>query len=472
MECHRGHVFHVGAVQAPAAAADELVHHPDGALVVDDVGRIVWCGPYHERPHAEAPVVDHGGAFLLPGFIDTHLHFPQVYCTDAYGGGSLLRWLERVVFPAESKFSDEKHASDAAAALCHRLACVGTTTSLVFGSEFPQAQDALFAAAHDQGLRMVSGRTLMTTGPDAAAALLTSEDEALRLTAAEIDRWHPEAGSRDADRRRVAIVPRFALSVTTSTLRALGELYCDVRSRGVYVTTHLSESGGLRSGEVGAVRSRYSVESYLDVYDGRFLPGSRPGGPSLLGPRTVLAHAVHCSDDDLVRIAAAGASIAHCPVSQQFLGSGTMPWPRVARAGATLSIGSDIAAGDEWFMPRILNACYKAHINDVRTQRIAIEPAELLHAATLGGAAALDMADLVGNFDPGKYADFVVLDPDLCPTLGLALEHRTPAQDERAEAASLLFVLLMAADERALVGTWVGGHKLTPIPPPPPPLHV
>ena len=236
---------------------------------------------------------------------------------------------------------------------------------MVFGSQFPVAQEALVERVEQVGLRMVLGRTVMTTGPAAAAALVTSEDRAVELVREEIERWHPlaDAGRGDA-RVQIAIVPRFALSVTTGTLAALGELWHEYRDCGVYVTTHISENGGPGDGEVADVRARFGVEDYLDVYDGRFLPGSRVGGPTLLGRRTVLAHAVHCSDGEFARMAEAGTSIAHCPVSQQFLGSGTLPWRRAAAGGMTIAIGSDIAAGDEWFIPRVLNACFKAHMNE------------------------------------------------------------------------------------------------------------
>jgi guanine deaminase len=458
VECHRGHVFHVSGAPALPDATASLAHYPDGAIVVDDDGRIAWCGPWADRPHPDAHVVDHHGAFLLPGFVDTHLHFPQVYCTDAYGGGTLLHWLEHVIFPAEARLADPDHAVRAAVDFCERLVSVGTTSSLVFGSEFPHAQDALFGAARERGLRLVSGRTTMTTGPHASAELLTSEVDAVRLAREEIDRWHPAPGSAEASHRRVAIVPRFALSVTPTTLRALGELNEQVRDDGVHLTTHLSEHGSAHAGEIGAVRSSYDVASYLDVYDGRFLPGSRHGGPSLLGRRTLVAHAVHCSEAELDRLAQTGTSIAHCPVSQQFLGSGTMPWRRVASAGTLLGIGSDIGAGDEWFVPRVLNAAFKSHMNAAPQQRAALEPAQLLHLGTLGGATALDMQDDIGNFDSGKAADFVVLDPGRCPPLELALTRR----DQDEDPQSLLFTLLLASDERAVASTWVDGARLTP----------
>jgi guanine deaminase len=454
MEWHRGHLFHVTGSPGLADAADHLVHAPDGGILVDDTGVIEWSGPWRERPDVDAPVIDHHGCFLLPGFVDTHVHFPQVHCVDAFGGGELLEWLERVIFPAEARLADPARAADAARQFCDRLAAAGTTTALVFGSQFPVAQEALADAVAERGLRIVVGRTVMTTGPASAAPLLTDDDTAMALVREEIDRWHrgPEGDSPFAG---VAIVPRFALSVEPSTLRLLGELYQDRRADGVYVTSHLSENDH----EGDAVRSRFGVRDYLDVYDGRFLDGSASGGPSLLGRRTVLAHAVHASPVEMRRMADSQTSVAHCPVSQGFLGSGTLPWRRVESSGVQVAMGSDIAAGDEWFMPRVLNACFKAHMNEPDGP-VALSPAQLLYLGTLAGAQALDLDGVVGNLDAGRQADLVVLDPSRCGALEQVLGDLELRADEPANAASLLFALLMAARDTAVSAVYVGGRRL------------
>jgi guanine deaminase len=311
MQWHRGTLVHLSGSPDLSGVAEALRCHLDGGLLVADDGTIAWSGPWSERPANDAPVTDHHGAFVLPGFIDTHLHFPQVHCVDGFGGGQLLPWLERVVFPAEARLADPGHARACAQLFCSRLVAAGTTTSLVFGSQFPVAQAALVERVEEVGLRMVLGRTVMTVGPPAASALLTGEDRAVGLVRDEIERWHPLSdGDRGLTRVQIAIVPRFALSVTTRTLVALGELWHEYRDRGVYVTTHISENGGRTEGEVAEVRARFGSDDYLDVYDGRFLPGSRVGGPSLLGRRTVLAHAVHCSDGEFARMAEAGTFFA------------------------------------------------------------------------------------------------------------------------------------------------------------------
>ncbi|MCJ1687911.1 amidohydrolase family protein [Rathayibacter sp. VKM Ac-2927] len=460
---HRGHVLHVAGRPTVETAAEALVSIPDGALVVGDAGTILWVGPHAALPRdfADWPVTGDAGAFLLPGFVDTHLHFPQTYSTDAFGGGQLLEWLDTAIFPAESRLADEEFASRIARAFTRRRVSAGTTAAMVFGSAFPHAQDALFERSVEAGLRTVSGRGLQTVGPPSAAALLTGEDEALALVAEEVDRWHAvDTGDPSTALQQVAIVPRFSLSVTPTTLAGLGELYDGVRDRGVYVHSHLNENDRPGDGEIAAVRASFGTRSYLDTYDGLFLPGSQRGGSSLLGRRTILAHAVHCQDEELHRMAATGTSIAHCPTSQQFLGSGTMPWRRTAAAGVTIALGSDIGAGDEWLLARVANDTFKVHLSEEGDASIALHPAQLLFTATLAGARALDMEERFGNFDLGKDADFLRIEPDRWEPLAEVLALGVRADDPEEATDQLLFALLLGLREPAIAAVHVQGRRV------------
>lgn len=454
MRAHRGHLIHIGGAPSLAEVRAHLVSEPDGVLVVDDAGAIVFAGAHGGMPAelAHAEVIDHRPGFLLPGFVDTHIHFPQTYCTVAYGGGQLLDWLQRCVFPAESRLEEPEFARRVARDFCRRRISTGTTTALVFGSAFPHAQDALFAESLRIGLRTISGRGIQTTGPASAARLITGEDAAIALTEAEIARWHAaDTGDPATALLHAAVVPRFSLSVTARTLHGLGELYDEVRSRGVYFHSHLSEN----TAEVAAVRQAYGVESYLDTYDGRFGPGSAVAGKTLLGRRSVLAHAVHCRDDELARMAETATSIAHCPTSQLFLGSGTMPWRRTTASGVVVAMGSDVGGGDEWLIPRVLNDSFKVHMSEPDDDAVALHPAELLFAGTLAGARALDLEERVGNFDAGKEADFVVLDPQRQLLLPELLAQADPADTDR-----LLFTLLMGLREAAVARVFVRGREM------------
>jgi guanine deaminase len=462
-QIHLGHLYHIAGRPTVTEAVDALVSIPDGALVVDDGGRIVFCGERTEVPpeHESATVFDHRPGFLLPGFVDTHIHFPQTYAGDAYGGGRLLEWLNLCIFPSESRFADPEFARQAAVEFCTRRIAVGTTAAMVFGSAFPHAQDALFTETQRSGLRIVSGHGIQTVGGDTAAPLLISEEEAISLTRDEIDKWHgADTGNPDTALLHVAIVPRFSLSVTPETLKNLGDLYEEVRDRGVYVHSHLNENNRPGTGEVDMTKQTYQVDSYLDTYDGKFLPGSAVGGKSLLGKRTILAHCVHCQDAELERMAETGTSISHCPISQQFLGSGTMPWKRTVAAGVNISAGTDFGGGDEWLIPRVLSDAFKVHISEPRDAGVSMHPAEMLFTGTLAGARALDMDNRFGNFDAGKEADFVVVDPAGTPALQAALTNGIRSDDATLARDQTLFALLMCLREPSITDVYVQGRPV------------
>ena len=462
-QVHLGHVFHLAGQPGVRESVAALVSIPDGALVIDADGRIVFCGGRTDLPaqYGSATEYDHRPGFLLPGFVDTHIHFPQTFAGDSYGGGQLLEWLDQCIFPAESRLADPGFARQAAVEFCDRRIAAGTTAAMVFGSAFPDAQDALFAETQRRGLRIVSGRGIQTVGPDSAAALITSEEDALRLTREEIDRWHAaDTGDVATALLHVAIVPRFSLSVTTETLKSLGELYDSVRDRGVYVHSHLNENNRPGTGEVDSVLQTYQVDSYLDTYDGKFLPGSAIGGKSLLGRRTILAHCVHCQDSELQRMAETGTSISHCPVSQLFLGSGTMPWRRTVASGVNISAGTDFGGGDEWLIPRVIGDAFKVHISEADEAGVSMHPAEMLFIGTLAGARALDMEDRFGNFDLGKEADFVVVDPSRTPALANSIVRGVRSSDADRARDQTLFALLMGIRESSITQVYVQGRRV------------
>ena len=460
---HLGHIFHIAGEPQVTEAASALKSIPDGALVLDDGGRIVFCGNRTEIPAAyeSATTHDHRPGFLLPGFVDTHIHFPQTYAGDSYGGGQLLEWLTLCMFPSEAKFADQEFARQAAVEFINRRISVGTTAAMVFGSAFPHAQDALFTETQKAGLRIVSGRGIQTVGGETAQPLMTSEQDAIRLTREEIDKWHAaDTGDVATALLHVAIVPRFSLSVTTETMRNLGELYDEVRDRGVYVHSHLNENNRPGTGEVDVTKEAYQVNSYLDTYDGKFLPGSAVGGKSLLGRRTILAHCVHCQDVELERMAETGTSVSHGPVSQLVLGSGTMPWKRTVASGVNIAAGTDFGGGDEWLIPRVLGDAFKVHITEPGDDGVSMHPAEMLFLGTLAGARALDMENRFGNFDVGKEADFVVIDPSGTPALDGPLRNAVRAADPGLARDQTLFALLMGIREASIAEVYVRGRRV------------
>lgn len=463
-QVYRGHIFHIAGAGLVQEADSNLVSIHDGGLVVGDAGEIVWVGDFASLPQQFVQLPVTRSPFIIPGFVDAHVHFPQTYSVAAYGGGQLLEWLERCIFPAEARLANPEFAQQVAADFCAQRVRTGTTAAMVFGSAFPVAQDALFQTSLDSGLRTVSGRGIQVVGPEAAAPLITSEEAAIELAAAEVSDWHGtdtiDVAARDA-LVQVALVPRFSLSTTTKTLAALGKLYDEVRSDGVYFHTHLSENNRPGTGEIDAVKSLYQVDNYLDTYDGKFLPGSRTGGLSLLGRRSIFAHAVHCTDHELAQLSSTESSIAHCPVSQQFLGSGTMPWRRTVAAGVNVAMGTDVGAGDEWLIARTLAVSYGVHLSEPGDDAIALTPAELLFSGTLAGARALDQEHLFGNFDIGKQADMLLIDPDAVPALALTIDQGIRAADVETADQQTLFALLFGLREPAITGVVVRGRSVS-----------
>ncbi|WP_414172297.1 amidohydrolase family protein [Clavibacter tessellarius] len=407
----------------------------------------------------------HGDAsdFLLPGFVDAHVHFPQTYTTSAHGGGQLLEWLDSCVFPSEARLEDEGFARMIARDFTRRRIMAGTTSALVFGSAFPHAQDALFEASRDAGLRLVSGRGIQTVGPGPATLLLTSEEDAIALSCAEIDRWHAvDTGDATTATLQVAIVPRFSSlghaddaprprrAVRRGAWRGRALPLAPQRERPARHGRDRRRPRGLRHRHLPR-HLRRPVPARVGA---RRIQPPRP--PQRLRPRGALP-----GFRRLARLAETGSSIAHCPTSQQFLGSGTMPWRRTIASGVNVAIGSDVGAGDEWLVSRVLNDAFKVHLSEPGDAGVEIDAAELFFTGTLAGARALDMEERHGNLDVGKDADFLRVTPDLWELLARTLEHGIRADDDARATDQILFTLLMGLREPAIAGVFVQGRRVS-----------
>ncbi|MGO1949794.1 MAG: guanine deaminase [Mycobacteriaceae bacterium] len=417
----------LGHVVTPISGQDALLDIPSGAVAHRD-GTIIDVGAADSvlGNHPDANTEDEGDRLIIPGFVDTHVHFPQVGMI-ASPGLELLDWLDRYTFPAEARFADDAHADATAAFFTEQLIANGVTTACVYASVHPGSAGALFRHAHQRNLRIITGKVCMDrNAPD---ELLDTPDSAVTDSAALLEKWH------GVGRLEYAITPRFAPTSSDAQLTALGELAASHPD--AVVQTHLSEN----TGEVGWVGELFpDAADYTDVYD-------RVG---LVRRRSVFGHAVHLSDREIGRLGAAEASIAHCPTSNFFLGSGMFS---VARAQATpglrVGLGSDVGAGTSLSPLVSLNEAYKAS----RMLGTPLDVAELLRLTTLGGAEALGVEASVGSLETGKDADLVVLDP-FADANSAVLRNRVGNAGETAE---LLFALMMLGDERAVSRTVVAG---------------
>lgn len=429
MKAYLGSVFHM--TDDPAIVGRDGAHQyfEDGMLLVAD-GHIIKAGDRAEIEKTLAPnteILDHSGNLIVPGFIDTHIHFPQVDMIASFGE-QLLDWLNKYTFPEEAKFADPAHAADTATFFIDELLRNGTTTALIYGTVHKQSADALFAEAYRRGMRIVAGKALMDRNvPEAVRDTAESGDRDSREL---IDKWHGKG------RLGYAVTPRFAPACSDDQLTRAGKLLAEYPD--LLMHTHLSENAG----EIDWVQSLYPTnKDYLDVYD-RF---------GLLGDRSVFAHCVHLEGEEYQRMAEADAAIAFCPTSNLFLGSGLFHLKEAEKYGIKVGLGTDVGAGTSFSLLQTMNEAYK--VCSLKGDKL--DPFKSFYLATLGGAKVLNMSGKIGNFEAGKEADFLVIDTASTPLMERRLKN-SKSLDE------LLFVLSILGDDRTISHTYVAGdlaHK-------------
>ena len=420
---YRAALFHCleDPSQAPAKAA--WAWHEDGLLVVED-GHVAAFGAYQDLAPGlgETPVTEFPGRLITPGFVDAHVHYPQVDVVGAWGG-QLLDWLEAHTFPAEQAFADVAHAAQAADFFLAELLRNGTTSALVFATVHKASVEALFEAALARNMRLIAGKVLMDR--NAPPALCDSVETGQADSVALMRAW------RGRGRLGYAITPRFAVTSSDAQLAMAGDL---ARAHPeALVHTHMSEN----LDEVARVGELFPrARDYLDVY-ARF---------GLVGPRTVLAHCVHADAGALRRMSAAGASAAFCPSSNLLLGSGLFSLKQACDCGVAVGLGTDVGAGASFSQLHTMGEAYK--VGQMLGE--ALDPLHAFYLATLSGARALRIAHKVGNLAPGKEADFLVLDPAATPLLARRTAARTLPEK--------LFALAILGDDRAVERTYLAGE--------------
>jgi guanine deaminase len=376
------------------------------------------CAEYPGEPVTQLP-----DGMLVPGFVDAHVHFPQIRAIGGLGM-PLLDWLERYALPEECKLASRAYAREVAGEFLCGLLASGTTSALVFGSHFASAMEELFAAAERSGLNITSGLVLSDRNlpPD----LLHSPRTALADSTELIGRWHGRG------RLRYAVTPRFSLSASNEMLDVCAQLL----EAGVWFTSHVNEN----LAEVAAVAGLFpGARHYLDTY--------RQHG--LVTKRSVFAHNVHPSDAELAVLAEHGASVAHCPTSNCSLGSGLFPLRRHVEHGIGIALGSDVGAGAGLFLPKeALQAYFIQQM--LGAAGMNLTPVHLLYLATRAGARALGLDDRVGDFSVGKDFDAVWLRPAAGSTLAVNLKHARDTTD----ALARIFSLATPAD---VAGVWTQG---------------
>lgn len=409
-----------------AIDASAVRWRPDHWLLIED-GVIVDAT--REAPGGDWVRVDRQGHLILPGFIDAHVHLPQLEVIASHGTG-LLDWLERYTFPAELRYADPDHCERGANRFLDALLEHGTTTAVVFPTVHETSAEALARAAADRRMRMVSGKVLMDR--HAPPGLLDPSGGGIDAVRGQIRRWH---GHR---RQACAVTVRFAATSTPAQLTEAGRLLAEVPD--LYMHTHLAETRE----EVAWIASLFpEARSYLDVY-------ARHG---LLGRRSVFAHGIWLDAEDRTALAEAGAIIAHCPGSNLFLGSGLLDWRALDASAIPVALATDVGGGTSLSLTRAMAQAYEIQ----SLQGLRLSAWSLLHAATLGSATALGLDHEVGSLAPGRSADFVVW----------RWSHGTVQAWRQANARELherVFAWLMLASSANLRETWVAGHRVAGAP--------
>jgi guanine deaminase len=421
-QVYRASIFHF--LDDPEIAPDAAVYFDDGGLVIED-GAIAAIGHWRDIASslpANTDVTHFPLSLIVPGFIDTHIHYPQIDMI-ASPSPDLLTWLKSHTYPSETRFADLAVAKDTAHFFVDELLRNGTTTALVFTTVHRGSVDALFEEALARNMRLIAGKVLMDrhAPPDLCDTAERGDAESRALIAA----WHGKG------RLSYAVTPRFAVTSSEQQLTLAGRLIAERKD--LLLQTHLSESHA----EIAEVRRLFpDCADYLAAYE-KF---------GLVTDRSLFAHAIHLSPSEWQRLGSKGASVAFCPTSNLFLGSGLFDLRAAEEAKVRVGLATDVGGGTS---PSLLATMNEAH-KVCQLRRETIAPLKLLYLATLGGARSLHLDAKIGNLAPGKEADFLVLDLKATPLIARRLAH-VQSIEER------LFALSILGDDRLVSRTYLAG---------------
>jgi guanine deaminase len=422
----RASILHCLADPGEHASPSAVEYFDDGVLVVENgmVADVGTAGTLLPRLPSDTVVENFRGKLIVPGFIDCHVHFSQLEIIASYGE-QLLDWLNRYAYPEEMRFSDVDYANAMASVFVDELLQNGTTSALVFATVHPHSVDAILEAADARNMRLIAGKVLMDK--NCPAELSDSAGSGYEDSKRLIERWHGHG------RLGYAITPRFALTSSEAQLEAAGKLATEFPD--TWVHTHLAEN----TAEVDAVSQQFPwSKSYLDVYD-HF---------GLLRERSMFAHCLHLDDKDRALMARKNGAVAFCPTSNLFLGSGLFDLRAMQKANMRVGLATDVGGGTSLSLLKTMSEAYK--VLHLRGQ--ALPATRALYLATLGAAESLYIDDQIGNFAPGKEADFVVLDPDASSITA----RRTKTAETFEE---MLFAIIMLGDDRNVAATFLQGAR-------------
>lgn len=428
----RGQIFFFTSDPTLYTNPDDFSHYyEDGGLVISK-GYIVDIGNYEEMKlkYPQASCDDYSGMLVMPGFIDTHVHYPQTQIIGSYGK-QLLDWLNDYTYPAEEQFFSQKCSESIAKEFINELFKNGTTTCVAFSTVHKNSVNALFKVASDFKMRIITGKILMDR--NAPSDLEDNVKKAYAESKELIDTWHKNG------RNLYAITPRFAITCDLKELKIVSLLHRKYPD--TYIQTHLAEN----KDEIKETMELFpDCSDYLNIYE----------KAGMVTDRSIFAHGIYLSDSELDRIQWAGAVVSHCPTSNLFLGSGLFNMKRANDKHVRITIATDVGAGTSFSMLQTLNEAYKVQ----QLNGYAMNAFESFYKATLGAARALSLEDKIGSFTLGNEADFIVIDYLAQHIQKVRYEYLKSCNKWNIE--NMLFGLQILGDSRNIKATYVMGHKL------------
>lgn len=427
IQLYRGEVFYFK--ESPLDSDNSYCYYPDGLLAIS-AGKVVEAGSFEDinKRYPEALLTDYSGKLLMPGLIDSHIHYPQSEMIGMYGK-QLLDWLNEYTFPTEQAFADPEYANRVARFFVNELFRNGTTSCMAYATVHKTSVEALFSVASEYNMQMMTGKVMMNR--NAPQALTDTEESGEADSRKLIESWHKKG------RNLYVITPRFSITSTPGQLLSAGRLHKEYPD--TYIQTHLSEN----KNEIDSTLSLSpECSDYLEVYE-------RAG---LVTDRSVFGHSIYLSDSECRRMAKAGALIAHCPTSNLFLGSGLFNMQHANRFGIRTTLATDVGGGTSFSLFRTMGEAYKVQ----QLNGYSMSVFESLYKCTRGTAKALKLDHRIGSFESGRDADFIVVDTTATPSLQMRKEYLE--RNGKWNLENKLFGIQTLGDDRNITATYVAGN--------------
>lgn len=425
MKAIRSRIFHF-------LNRDKYEYFEDGLLIVEN-GLVKGVGHFNDLKtnlDEQFEIVEKRNKLLLPGFIDAHVHAVQTKVMASFGT-NLLEWLEKYTFPEEAKFSDSDYAKKEVDFFFKQLLKNGTTTAAIYSSVHQESIVAIAETANNLNMRVLAGKTHMDR--NAPEDLCEKTDHTYKSSLSLIEKYNGKG------RFNYVLTPRFAITSTPKQLEQLKQLKQEFPH--VKIQTHISENKEEIESTMNLFPDR---KNYLDVYNHY----------GLIDKNTLLGHSIHLTDDEWDQVKTKNASLVHCPSSNQFLGSGLFDLKRAWENEIPMALGSDIGAGFSFSMLKTAAVAYQVGV--LRGYKPSIE--QLFYLLTLGGATALGLQNKIGNFEYGKEADFILMDPSKSEVLHKRIQGVK-------DIGEILFAILFLGDDRVIDEIYLMGEnvQLTPL---------